>query len=94
MADLPVSEAAGAIWSHIPGYKDIVGKSQFEGGPSAKAIGRFFSGFANEGMKNAKEQLLRGTTKNKRDFGRQEIDPQHWYDFFGNLHAAEEALPF
>ena len=89
--EVPVHEAVATVYSKIPGFRELYKKADIEGASSAKAIGKFITGMAVKGPKAMIEQLRTGTTEAKLLYGNKDIDPWHYSQIPGNIHAAEKA---
>jgi hypothetical protein len=90
LIEKPITESAGYVFSKLPITRDIFKQTKFES-PNIKALARYYTGFAREGMREAKQQFMTGESDIKATYGKPRVQPRKWYDFFGNLHASEKA---
>jgi hypothetical protein len=90
LIEKPITESAGYVFSKLPITRDIFKQTKFES-PNIKALARYYTAFAREGMKEAKQQLVTGESDIRATYGKPRVQPRKWYDFFGNLHASEKA---
>ena len=90
LIEKPLTETAGYVASKLPITRDIFKQTKFES-PNIRALARYYTGFAKEGMREAKQQLRTGESDIKATYGKPRVQPRKWYDFFGNLHASEKA---
>jgi len=91
LAEIPSTEAIGAMLSKVPGLRRIFSKANLESGSTIKAIGDFYSNVAIKGLRQAWRVLKTGETESKLIHGKPDYAPPRWYDFFGRLHFAEKA---
>jgi hypothetical protein len=90
LIEKPITESAGYVFSKLPITRDIFKQTKFES-PNIKALARYYTGFAREGMREAKQQFMTGESDIRATYGKPRVQPRKWYDFFGNLHASEKA---
>jgi len=96
LAEMPATEALGAMIRQLPGMKEISAKANLEGGAEARALGKAFAGLATKGGRDAWQTLVSGKSDLKAEVGdtSDNFRPVHWYDYFGISHAAEKAPLF
>lgn len=95
-AEIPATEALGALIRQLPGMKEISAKANLEAGQEATGLARFYMKAATDGAQDAWETLKSGQSNLKIEVGnaKENHRPIHWYDYFGISHAAEKAPLF
>jgi hypothetical protein len=104
-AEINVTQGLGALIQHMPGLEDIAQKANLEGvsfrdavgnyhGDAYQGLARFYTESALKGFDDAMETLKTGKSTLKAELGekRQNVEPIHWYDYPGILHAAEKSV--
>lgn len=90
LMEAPLLEATGKFWESIPGIKRIFERARFEGGASASALARLYSGYFTKGMQEAWQQLLTKQSETRSLYDKPHVEPDFKYQIFGNIHAAEK----
>lgn len=92
-AETPLNEAVGALIRKAPGMENISAKANLEAGVEAKAIAKFYTKAAMDGMADAWQTLKSGKSNLKAELGdaKTNAKPVHWYDYFGISHMAEKS---
>lgn len=95
-AEVPATEAMGALLRRLPGMEEISARANLEAGREASGLAKFYTKAATRGARDAWETLLTGKSDLKAEVGnaRETSRPVHWYDYFGISHAAEKAPLF
>jgi len=88
--ETPLTEAAGAVLSKTPGLRGVFAAAPAEAGNTLESLGRFYSGMATKGMREARRVLTKGSSELKSAYGKPEVARPKWYDFFGQVHSAEK----
>lgn len=90
LAEPIFTEPVGKVLSKTPGFRGIFGRSKFEGNTSVKSLAELYTKTFTKGIKEAWKQLRTGQSDIKSVYGKKTVRVPHWYDFFGNIHAAEK----
>lgn len=91
LGEIPLNEAVGAAISKIPGFRRIFAGANMESGATLKALGKFYGDFATKGMRQAAEIMRKGESGDKIIYGKPDLRPPRWFDFFNRMHGAEKA---
>lgn len=89
----PLSEMAGTVISHTPGFRDLANKANLEGGNfNIKEYGRAVKSMMTQGLEDARRTLRDPSHKSELDilYGKPGL-PQTALEAFGILHGAEKA---
>lgn len=88
--ETPLNEFAGAALAKTPGLRNVFAAAPLEAGSTLESLGKFYSGMATKGLKEAARVMKKGSSELKSAYGKPELQSPKWYDFFGALHAAEK----
>ncbi len=97
----PIEEAIGAGLGRIPGVSEVARRAPVEGGFSAAAEAKAIRSALTTGMRDAAQTLskagksqlevLHGGRAPESGFKESSLMPNHWLDWFGQLHGALKA---
>lgn len=86
----PLEEAVGAGIGQVPGMSKIAERAPRQGGLSVRAEAKALTDGIMKGMKDARDILKKGQGE-LEVFGKENLYPRDWLNFFGEIHAALKA---